>query len=137
MAIRVVVAEDHTLIRDTLSSFLQDQDDIEVVGKAKDGAAAVELAEQLQPDVVIMDISMPPVLSGLEATQWICARQPGVKVIALSMHRHKQYVEQMLKAGARGYLLKDCDFDELLTAIRTVAEGGIYISAGLDSSIPK
>ena len=137
MAIRIIVAEDHTLIRETLSSFLQDQDGIEVVGRAKDGATAVELTERFQPDVVIMDISMPPVLSGLEATQWICGRWPDVKVIALSMHRHKQYVDQMLKAGARGYLLKDCDFDELLTAIRTVVEGGIYISAGLDSSIRK
>jgi DNA-binding NarL/FixJ family response regulator len=132
--IRIVIAEDHTIIRETLSRFLQEQEDIEVVGQAKDGDAAMELAARLQPDVMIMDISMPPMLSGLEATRWIAATWPKVKVIALSMHSHKQYVDQMFQAGARGYLLKDCEFDELLTAIRAVAEGKTYISAGAGST---
>jgi DNA-binding NarL/FixJ family response regulator len=131
MAIRIVVAEDHTLIRETLSKFLQEQKDMEVVGQAANGEAALELVERLRPEVVIMDVSMPPVLSGLEATRWIATTHPEVKVIALSMHADRQYVAGMLKAGARGYLLKDADFQELLTAVRTVAAGGTYISAGL------
>ncbi len=79
-----------------------------------------------------MDVSMPPVLSGLEATRWICRTWPDVKVVALSMHSHKQYVAEMFKAGARGYVLKDADYDELLLAIRTVAEGKVYVSPGVD-----
>lgn len=129
--IRIVIAEDHTIIREALGKFLQQQEDMEVVGQAKDGDGAMELAATLQPDVIIMDISMPPVLSGLEATRWICSTWPQVKVIALSMHSHRQYVDQMLRAGAKGYMLKDADFDELLTAVRTVADGGTYISAGV------
>jgi DNA-binding NarL/FixJ family response regulator len=132
--IRIVIAEDHTIIREAISNFLDEQRDIEVVGQAKDGEGAMELAAKLQPDVIIMDISMPPVLSGLEATRWICSTWPNVKVIALSMHSHRQYVDQMLKAGARGYMLKDGDFDELLTAIREVADGKIYVSVGIGGS---
>ncbi len=132
MAIRIIVAEDHRLIRETLSNFLQEQEDMEVVGRAGDGEAAMELTAQLQPDVIIMDVSMPPVLSGLEATRWICSTWPDVKVIGLSMHSHKQYVAEMFKAGARGYVLKDADYDELLHAIRTVVAGKTYVSPGVD-----
>lgn len=132
--IRIAIAEDHTIIREALSKFLQQQEDMEVVGQAKDGDGAMELAANLQPDIIIMDISMPPVLSGLEATRWICNTWPGVKVIALSMHSHKQYVDEMFKAGAKGYMLKDADFDELLIAIRTVADGGVYVSEGAGST---
>jgi two-component system, NarL family, response regulator NreC len=133
MAIRIIVADDHALIRESLSDFLQQQEDMEVVGQAADGEAVMELTANLQPDVVVMDVSMPPVLSGLEATRWICATWPKVKVIALSMYATKRYVTEMLKAGARGYLLKDGDFDELLTAIRAVAEGKVYVGAGADA----
>jgi two-component system, NarL family, response regulator NreC len=136
MAIRILLADDHTLVRETLSNFLQDQEDMEVVGQAKDGSTALELTEQLQPDIVIMDVSMPPILSGLEATRWICGNWPNVKVVALSMHKQKQYVTEMLKAGARGYLLKDCDSDELLAAIRAVVQGEIYVSPSIDISKP-
>jgi DNA-binding NarL/FixJ family response regulator len=132
--IRIVVAEDHTIIREALTKFLQQQEDMEIVGQAKDGDGAMELAASLQPDVIIMDISMPPVLSGLEATRWICSTWPDVKVIALSMHSHRQYVDQMFKAGARGYMLKDGDFDELMAAIRTVAAGGTYVSSGVEGA---
>ncbi len=135
--IRIVIAEDHTIIREALSKFLQQQEGMEVVGQAKDGDGAMELAASLQPDVIIMDISMPPVLSGLEATRWICNTWPNVKVIALSMHSHRQYVDQMFKAGARGYMLKDGDFDELLVAIRTVAAGGTYVSSGVEGASAK
>jgi two-component system response regulator NreC len=136
MVIRIIVAEDHTLIREALSNFLRQQEDMEIVGQAADGAAAMELAARLQPDVVIMDVSMPPVLSGLEATRWISMTWPQVKVIALSMHADPQYVVGMLQAGARGYLLKDADFEELLAAVRTVAEGKTYVSPGLNFPVP-
>jgi len=132
MATRILLADDHKLIREALKRFLQSQEDVEVVGEAKDGVTAVELTEQLHPDIVVMDVSMPPVLSGLEATRWICGRWPDIKVIALSMHKHKPYVEEMFKAGARGYLLKDADYDELLAAIQTVNEGGTYVSPGVE-----
>jgi DNA-binding NarL/FixJ family response regulator len=136
MAIRILLADDDTLVRETLGSFLQGQKDMEVVGQAEDGSTALGLAEQLQPDLVIMDVSMPPILSGLEATRWICGNWPNVKVIALSMHKQKQYVSEMLKAGARGYLLKDCESEELLAAIRAVARGEIYVSSEIDISKP-
>ena len=133
MAIRIIVADDHTLIREALSKFLQEQEGMEVVGQAANGDAAMELTMKLQPDVIIMDVSMPPVLSGLEATRWIRTTWPGVKVIALSMYAGKRYVAEMLKAGAHGYLLKDADFDELLAAIRAVVEGKTYVGVGVDT----
>jgi DNA-binding NarL/FixJ family response regulator len=132
MAIRILLADDHKLIREALSRFLKGQEGMDVVGEAKDGVTAMELVEKLRPDIVIMDVSMPPVLSGLEATRWICSRWPEVKIIALSMHKHKQYVAEMFKAGARGYLLKDSDYDDLLAAIQTVIGGAIYVSPGVE-----
>ncbi len=134
MSIRIIVADDHTLVRETLSEFLQQQEDLEVVGQALNGEAAMELTMKLQPDVIVMDVSMPPVLSGLEATRWIRSAWPNVKIIALSMHAETTYVAAMLDAGAQGYLLKDSECDELLTAIRAVAEGKTYVGAGVDTS---
>jgi two-component system, NarL family, response regulator NreC len=134
MHIRIIVADDHALIRETLSRFLQQQDDMEIVGQASDGESVMEQTMQLQPDVVLMDVSMPPVLSGLEATRWIHTTWPNVKVIALSMHADRQYVAEMLKAGAQGYVLKDTHFEELLTAIRAVAEGKTYINVAADNN---
>lgn len=128
MSIRILLADDHTIVLQGLSRFLQEQEGMEVVGQAKDGPTAVELARELKPDVVIMDISMPG-LSGIEATRQIRQENPDVKVIGLSMHAAKRYVQEMCKAGARGYLLKDCDFDELIGAIHAVAEGGTYFAA--------
>jgi DNA-binding NarL/FixJ family response regulator len=132
MAIRVVVADDQTLVRKALCALLQEEADMEVVGQAADGDAVMELAARLQPDVIVMDVNMPPVLSGLEATRWICATWPKVKVIALSMYGARAYVAEMLKAGARGYLLKDGPAEDLVAAIRAVAEGKTYISPALD-----
>jgi len=125
MSIRILLADDHTIVLQGLSRFLQEQADMEVVGQAKDGLAAVELTRELLPDVVIMDISMPG-LSGIEATRKIHSEESDIKIIGLSMHAAKRYVQEMYKAGARGYLLKDCDFDELIDAIHTVAAGGTY-----------
>jgi len=131
MAIRVVVADDHTLIREALSALLREQADMEVVGQAADGDAVMELTAHLQPDVVVMDVNMPPVLSGLEATRWICATWPKVKVIALSMYAARPYVTAMLKAGARGYLLKEVAWDDLASAVRAVAQGQTYVSPAI------
>lgn len=136
MAIRVVVADDQTLIREALSALLREQADMEVVGQAADGDAVMELTARLQPDVIVMDVSMPPALSGLEATRWICATWPKVKVIALSMYGARPYVAAMLKAGARGYLLKDVLLDDLVAAVRAVAEGKTYISPAINAGPP-
>lgn len=136
MSIRIVVADDHTLVREVLCSFLADQPDMDVVGQAGDGATAMELAMKLEPDVIVMDIGMPPVLSGLEATRWIRKTRPNVKIIALSMHDDTAYVVEMLRAGAHGYMLKDGDLEELLIAIRTVARGETYVGAGVYTDQP-
>lgn len=127
MSIRILLADDHTIVLQGLSRFLQEQEGMEVVGQARDGLAAVAMARELKPDVVIMDISMPG-MSGIEATRQIRQENPHVKVIGLSMHAAKRYVQEMCKAGARGYLLKDCDFEELIGAIRTVAGGGSHFA---------
>ncbi len=132
MAIRVVVADDQTLMREALSALLREEADIEVVGQAADGDAVMALTAELQPDVIVMDVSMPPTLSGLEATRWICATWPKVKVIALSMYDTGAYVAAMLKAGARGYLLKDVIAEDLAAAVRAVAQGQTYISPSLN-----
>jgi DNA-binding NarL/FixJ family response regulator len=127
MGIRILLADDHTIVLQGLSRFLREQPDMEVVGQAKDGVTTVELARELTPDIVIMDISMPG-LSGIEATRRIHNDKPDIKIIGLSMHAAKRYVQEMYRAGARGYLLKDCDFDELVMAIHTVAAGGTYFA---------
>ena len=132
MSIRIIVADDHTLVRETLARILDEQDDIDVIGEAANGDAAMEMTMQLRPDVVVMDVSMPPVLSGLEATRWIRVTWPDVKIVALSMHAGAAYVAQMFEAGANAYLLKDADIDELLTAIRSVACGETFRGTGLD-----
>jgi DNA-binding NarL/FixJ family response regulator len=125
MSIRVILADDHTIVLQGLSRYLQTQEGLEIVGQAKDGQTTVDLVRQLAPDVVVMDISMP-ILNGIEAARIIHQENPEVKVIGLSMHSSKRYIREMRDAGASGYLLKDCDFDELIEAIRTVAGGGTY-----------
>jgi two-component system response regulator NreC len=134
MGIRIVLADDHTIVRHGLSRAIQQEDDMEVVGQASDGHSTVELARELSPDVVVMDISMPD-LNGIEATREIQREAPGVRVIALSMHSAKRYVTGMFRAGASGYLLKDCDFDELARAVRTVAEGKTYVSPAISNMV--
>lgn len=128
--IRLLIADDHTMVRQGLSQICDAEPDIQVVGQAADGQEAWRLAQLVQPDVVIMDINMP-VLDGVQATRHITEAQPGIGVIILTMYRQNQYVFEAIKAGARAYLLKDADSDELLRAIRTVASG----AALLDSAI--
>ena len=127
MAIRVLIADDHQIMRDGLCNLLEKEGDLEVVGNADNGRTAVHLAETMSPDIVVMDIGMPD-LNGIEATRQIHAQTPDVKVIALSMHADRRFVIGMLRAGATGYLLKDSAFEELTHAIRTVQSGHRYLS---------
>ncbi len=126
MTIRILLADDHQLFRDGLRALLLKEADLEVVAEAKDGRSAVEQAGELKPNVVVMDVSMPD-LNGMEATRQIVHRTPGTKVLALSMHSDRRFVEGMLKAGAHGYLVKDCANEEFVRAIREVAAGRTYL----------
>jgi len=130
MSIRILLADDHAIVRHGLSGSIGQQDDMEVVGQSCDGLMTVKLAAELVPDIILMDISMP-YLNGFEATREILRDHPQIKIIALSMHSSKRFVTEMLKAGACGYLLKDCEFDELINAIRTVAGGKTYLSPAI------
>jgi len=130
MSIRIILADDHTIVRHGLNKLIQQQKDMEVIAQAADGRSTVELTRELSPDMVIMDIGMPD-LNGIEATRQIVRDFPQVKVIGLSMHSGKKFVIEMLKAGASGYLLKDCALEELTTAIQTVAAGKIYLSPSI------
>ena len=130
MTIKVLLADDHKIVRDGLRTLLEKNPDIIVAGEAEDGREALQMAQKLLPDVVVMDIAMPD-LNGIEATRQILADRSTVRIIALSMHSDKRFVSEMLKAGASAYLLKDCAFEELITAIRTVMKGKIYLSPGI------
>jgi two-component system, NarL family, response regulator NreC len=134
--IRVVLADDHKLLREGIASLINAQPDIEVVGDADDGLKALSLVAKLSPDIVIMDIGMPN-LNGIDATRLLTVENPNVKVIALSMHSDRRYVIGMLKAGAMGYLLKDCAFDEFLKAIREVFAGYVYLGTEINDTIIK
>ena len=136
MATRIVLADDHKIIRDGLRSLLDQQSDIEVVSEAGDGRTAIERVRTLAPDVVVMDIGMPG-LNGIEATRRIVAESPGVKVIGLSIHSDKRFVAGLLSAGASRYLPKDCAFEELAQAVRTVAANQVYLSPTITGMVVK
>jgi two-component system response regulator NreC len=127
MSIRVLIADDHKIMLAGLRSLLEKQADFEVVGEAENGRKAVKMVQEKTPDVVVMDVSMPD-LNGMEATTQIIESLPETKVIALSMHSDKRFVMGMLRAGASGYLLKDCASQELANAIVQVAGGKKYLS---------
>lgn len=128
--IRVLLADDHTIVRKGLRSLLDAEPDIAVVGEAADGHEAVAQAQALAPDVVLMDITMPG-LNGLQATRQIRQSQPGVKIVVLTVHANSEYVHQILNAGAAGYLVKQAAVAELMAAIHTVVAGGTFLSAAL------
>lgn len=125
--ITVIVADDHTVLRDGLRYLLEAQGDIQIVGMAANGQQAVEQARLHCPDVVVMDISMP-VMNGIEATKLICRACKNTKIVILSMHHTAEYMQRALEAGALGYLLKDSAGAELVTAIRALNQGESYFS---------
>jgi two-component system response regulator NreC len=127
MSIKVMIADDHQIVREGLRAMLEKEHDIKVVGEAVDGRMTERLARELVPDVIIMDVAMPD-LNGIEATRQIVAELPGVKIIALSMHDDRRFVLNMFKAGAVGYMLKDCAFKDLAKAIRVVMSNKTYLS---------
>lgn len=130
MSTRVIVADDHTIVRHGLTNLLQQDAEFEVIAEAENGQTTVELAREMLPDIVVMDVGMPD-LNGIDATQQIIRDNPKVKVLALSMHSGKKFVMAMLKAGASGYLLKDCALEELTNALRTIVEGKTYLSPSI------
>jgi DNA-binding NarL/FixJ family response regulator len=128
--IRILLADDHTILRNGIRAILEDEPGMVVVGEAEDGRTAVSLACQLKPDIVIMDIAMP-LMNGLEATRQIKRSCPAIKVIILSMHDNEEYIVQVLEAGAMGYILKDAAAKELIQALRTVHKGEAVLSPAI------
>ena len=126
--IRILIADDHVLFREGMKSLLKSEDGIELIASASDGLEALELAGELRPDIVLMDVTMPR-MNGIIATEKIVSKFPDIKVIVLSMHSDRRFIAETLKAGARGYLLKESSPQTVVEAIRSVAEGNIYLSA--------
>ena len=131
---KVLIADDHKVVREGLSAILETKDDIEVVGEAKDGGDAVEKARALVPDVILMDVSMPG-MTGIEATRLIKRELPHIGVIALTMYDEQQYIFDLVRAGATGYLLKDSDSAQIVAAIRAISRGESLIHPSVASKI--
>jgi two-component system response regulator NreC len=129
-SIRIVLVDDHDIVRTGLRTFLEAQGDLLVVGEARDGFQAMHVIQELSPDVVVMDITMPG-MDGLEATRQLKEIVPQVQVLALTVHEDKQYFFEMLAAGATGYMTKQAAADELVAAIHTVAQGNVYLQPTL------
>ncbi len=136
MSIRVILADDHRITREGLRGLLQKLPGFEVIAEAEDGRNAVKLAQKMAPDVVVMDVTMPD-MNGIEATRQIIASVPATKIVALSMHSDRRFIAEMLSAGASAYLPKDCAFEELADAIRTVAVGKSYLSPSIVDVVVK
>ncbi len=136
MGIRVLLADDHRLFRDGLRQLLEFEDDIEIVGEAEDGLQAERMAMELRPDIVLMDINMP-IVDGVAATRQVLQARPETGVIILTMYRQDQHVFQAIRAGARGYLLKNCSPSELVSAIRLVSSGSSLIAPEMATKLIK
>ncbi len=132
--IRILLADDHAVVRQGFRMILGAQADMEIIGEAGNGREAVSMSEQLHPDVVVMDVAMPE-LNGIEATRRIMELAPHTRILALSMHKDSVYVREILRAGARGYLLKDSIDVDLLAAVRAVAKGEGYLSPAVSDSV--
>jgi two-component system response regulator NreC len=132
--IRILLADDHVLVRQGFKMILSAQPDMQIVGEAANGREAVEAGEKLQPDVVLMDVTMPE-LNGIEATRRLVTASPRTRVLALSMHKDAVYVREILRAGARGYLLKDSADADLIAAVRSVAKGEGYLSPAVSDAV--
>lgn len=132
--IKILLADDHSLVRHGFRMILSAQPDMEIAGEAGNGREAVELVQKLKPDVVVMDVTMPE-LNGIEATRRLIELSPRTRVLALSMHKDAVYVREILRAGGRGYLLKDSADADLLAAVRAVAKGEGYLSPGVSDAV--
>jgi len=132
--IRILLADDHAVVRQGFRAILAAEPDMEIVGEAANGRDAVEFAERLRPDVVVMDVAMPE-LNGIEATRRLAESTPRTRILALSMHKDSVYVREILRAGARGYLLKDAFDSDLLAAVRAVARGDGYLSPAVSDAV--
>jgi two-component system, NarL family, response regulator NreC len=132
--IRVLLADDHAVVRQGFKMILSAQADMEIIGEAGNGREAVQLATELQPDVVVMDVAMPE-LNGIEATRRLATASPRTRVVALSMHKDSVYVREILRAGARGYLLKDSPAPDLISAVRAVAAGEGFLSPAVSNAV--
>ncbi len=132
--IRVLLVDDHMLVLDGLQARLELEGNIDIIATASNGLEALEKAKQTQPDLILMDVSMP-VLNGLEATKRFKVEQPNVKILMLSMHNDKEYILSLVQSGANGYVLKDVSSEELVQAINTVYQGGTYFSSGASDSL--
>jgi DNA-binding NarL/FixJ family response regulator len=132
--IHILLADDHAVVRQGFKMILAAQPDMEIVGEAGNGREALDLASQLQPDVIVMDVAMPE-LNGIEATRRVADVSPRSRVLALSMHKDSVYVREILRAGARGYLLKDSVSSDLLAAVRAIARGEGYLSPGVSDAV--
>ena len=134
MSVKIILADDHRIMREGLRALLEIQSGMEVIAEAEDGRTTVDLAHELKPDVVVIDISMPD-LNGIDATRQIISAAPHIKVIALSMHSDRKFVREMLSAGASGYLLKDSAFEELGTALAAVLNNQTYLSPKIADTV--
>lgn len=130
MPIKIVFADDHEIFHDCVKAVFDSDDKIEVLATVSDGRSAVKMAHDLRPDLVVMDLAMP-FLNGFEATRRIAAEIPEVKIVALSSHKDRKFILSVLKAGARGYVVKDSVISELVQAIEVVFAGGMYLSPGV------
>jgi two-component system response regulator NreC len=128
--IRIIFADDHAIVRNGLRTLFRSSNEFSIVGEAADGQTAVELASEKKPDVAILDISMPN-LSGIEATRIIKQKHPDIKVLILTVHEDEAYVYQVIRAGANGYILKNAEKNEILTAVRTVYANETFFSPGI------
>lgn len=136
MSVKIILADDHRIMREGLRALLEREAGIEVIAEADNGRTTVELSRELNPDVVVIDIGMPD-LNGIDATRQIISESPAVKVIALSMHSDRKFVREMLSAGASGYLLKDSAFEELGIALTTVINNQTYLSPKIANTVVK
>ena len=136
MSIRVIIADDHRIVRQGLIKLLENESDIDVMGEAGDGQSLIKLTCEKSPNVIIMDLAMPH-MNGIEATRQIIKTSPMTKILALSMYSERHYVAGVLGAGASGYLLKDCAVEELVNAVRTVNRGEVYLSQKISGIIMK
>jgi len=131
---KILLADDHTIVRQGLKLIISSHADLQVIGEAANGREVLELAEKLKPDLILMDVAMPE-LNGIEATRRLHQISPRTKVLVLSMHKEAVYVREILKAGARGYILKDAIDTELISAIQSVARGDGYISPAVSGTL--